>query len=374
MERGTFRGIVAITRGGLIPAAIVARELECRLVESVSVVSYAEEAGTQAAPVVIKAPTAAGDGAGFLIVDDLVDSGETARVVRALLPEAVFACLYAKPAGREVADLWVAEVPQETWILFPWDTAPLFVPPLAKSAKPAAAARPAPGRLQAGTRVYAVGDIHGCLDRLEALHAKIAADLAAYPVGDSLLVHLGDYVDRGPASAGVIEALSGEVVPKVSRRVDLTGNHEMMMLEALRGRSPRGANLWLDNGGAETLASYGLGTAEPPAAWRAGIPEAHRLWLLQRDLTHREGNYLFVHAGIRPGVSVAAQVTADLLWIREPFLSDDEVRDVVVVHGHTPVESAEVRSNRIAVDTGAAMGGALTCVVLEGDRVRFLTA
>ena len=125
-----FRGIVAITRGGLIPAAIVARELECRLIESISVVSYDEE--IQGAPRIIKPASAAGDGEGFLIVDDLVDSGVTARLVRDVLPRAHFACLYAKPAGKPVADSFVVEVPQDTWILFPWDTAPLFVPPLAK--------------------------------------------------------------------------------------------------------------------------------------------------------------------------------------------------------------------------------------------------
>jgi xanthine phosphoribosyltransferase len=125
-----FRGIVAITRGGLIPAAIVARELECRLIESISVVSYDEE--LQGVPNVLKHPSAAGDGEGFLIVDDLVDSGVTARMVRELLPRAHFACLYAKPAGKAVTDTFVVEVPQDTWILFPWDTAPLFVPPLAK--------------------------------------------------------------------------------------------------------------------------------------------------------------------------------------------------------------------------------------------------
>ena len=132
MPLGPFRGLVAISRGGLIPAAIVARELECRLVESICVASYAGEAGSQGAPAVLKPATAAGDGDGFLIVDDLVDSGVTARLVREQLPRAKFACLYAKPNGRPVADLWVAEVPQETWILFPWDTAPLFVAPLAR--------------------------------------------------------------------------------------------------------------------------------------------------------------------------------------------------------------------------------------------------
>lgn len=130
MPLGAFRGIVAVTRGGLIPAAIVARELDCRLVESVSVASYDEE--QLGVPVILKQPGAAGDGTGFLIVDDLVDSGVTAGVVRGLLPRAHFACLYAKPAGKAMADTWVVEVPQDTWVLFPWDTAPLFVPPLAK--------------------------------------------------------------------------------------------------------------------------------------------------------------------------------------------------------------------------------------------------
>jgi xanthine phosphoribosyltransferase len=128
-----FAGIVAVTRGGLIPAAIVARELEIRLVESISVVSYAAEAGTASAPRIVKPAAAAGDGAGFLVIDDLVDSGETARAVRAALPAAHFVCLYAKPAGRPFTDAFVAEVPQDTWILFPWDTAPLFVPPLARA-------------------------------------------------------------------------------------------------------------------------------------------------------------------------------------------------------------------------------------------------
>lgn len=127
---GPFRGIVAVTRGGLIPAAIIGREIDCRLIESISVVTYEEEKIGR--PQVIKPPTAAGDGEGFLIIDDLVDSGVTAREVRALLPKAYFACLYAKPSGRPLTDKFVVEVPQDTWILFPWDTAPLFVPPLAR--------------------------------------------------------------------------------------------------------------------------------------------------------------------------------------------------------------------------------------------------
>lgn len=130
MQLGDWRGIVAVSRGGLIPAAIVAREIGCRLVESVSVAAYEEE--SLGAPTVLKPPSAAGDGTGFLIVDDLVDTGTTARLVRAMLPQAHFACLYAKPAGAGIADTFVVDVPQDSWILFPWDTAPQFIEPLSK--------------------------------------------------------------------------------------------------------------------------------------------------------------------------------------------------------------------------------------------------
>ncbi len=129
-EKGPWTGIVAITRGGLIPAAIVARELECRLIESVCVVSYDDE--RRGEPSIIKHPVAAGQGSGWLIMDDLVDSGATARIVRNLLPQAHFATVYAKPAGRDQVDSFVTEVSQDTWILFPWDTEPQFVAPLAR--------------------------------------------------------------------------------------------------------------------------------------------------------------------------------------------------------------------------------------------------
>jgi xanthine phosphoribosyltransferase len=132
IDSGPWRGIVAITRGGLIPAAIIARELECRLIESISITTYDEERIGQS--VVTKPPTAAGDGEGFLIIDDLVDTGTTARVVRNILPKAHFATVYAKPAGKDVVDTFVTEVSQNTWILFPWDTDsnPQFVPPIAR--------------------------------------------------------------------------------------------------------------------------------------------------------------------------------------------------------------------------------------------------
>ena len=129
-EKGPWDGIVAVTRGGLIPAAIIARELECRLIESVSIVTYDEE--NRGEPSVTKYPVAAGDGTGFLIIDDLVDSGATAKVVRNLLPKSHFATVYAKPAGKAQVDTFITEVSQDTWILFPWDTEPQFIAPLAR--------------------------------------------------------------------------------------------------------------------------------------------------------------------------------------------------------------------------------------------------
>jgi xanthine phosphoribosyltransferase len=129
-ERGPWTGIVAITRGGLIPAAIIARELECRLIESVSIITYDDE--NRGEPTITKPPIAAGDGGGWLIIDDLVDSGSTAKVVRNLLPKAHFATVYAKPAGKSQVDTFITEVSQDTWILFPWDTEPQFVAPLAR--------------------------------------------------------------------------------------------------------------------------------------------------------------------------------------------------------------------------------------------------
>jgi xanthine phosphoribosyltransferase len=131
LERGPWRGVVAITRGGLIPAAIVARELECRIIETVSVITYDEE--NRGEPVMVKPPSAAGDGTGWLLMDDLVDTGTTARLVRALLPGAHFATIYAKPAGKPLVDTFITEVSQDTWILFPWDTEAQFIAPIARA-------------------------------------------------------------------------------------------------------------------------------------------------------------------------------------------------------------------------------------------------
>ena len=136
LDKGPFKGVVAVTRGGLIPAAIVARELEVRVVESVSIQTYhGDNPDARAEPVVTKYPSAAGDGTGFLVIDDLVDTGTTAKVIRGLLPKAHFAAVYAKPAGKPLVDDYITEVSQSTWILFPWDTELQASVPLVKRDK-----------------------------------------------------------------------------------------------------------------------------------------------------------------------------------------------------------------------------------------------
>jgi len=229
----------------------------------------------------------------------------------------------------------------------------------------------APGSLPRGRRVYAVGDVHGCRDRLLALHGLIAADFAARPTGSAVLVHLGDYVDQGPDSAGVIALLAaGAPVPGVAV-VNLLGDHERMLLDALDG-DRAAATDWLWAGGKAALASWGLDPELPREQWQAELPASHVAWLRSLVLTHREGGYLFVHAGIRPGVALADQSRDDLTTMRHPFLSTEQDFGVVVVHGHSSVPSVPILANRIGLDTGAGMGGKLTCAVLEDDVVGLL--
>ncbi len=243
------------------------------------------------------------------------------------------------------------------------------------AAAPAIRFTEAPASLPRGRRVYAIGDVHGCAARLAELHRLIAADLARRPVAAPLLLHIGDYVDKGADPAGVIGLLLRDPIPGL-RTVNLLGNHERMMRQVLAG--DRGARAdWLFCGGRETLASYGL---DPDAAgedWAAALPEAHRAFLEKGGrlaLHHREGGYLFVHAGLRPGVPLDAQEEDDLLGIRHSFLQSEADHGVVVVHGHTARDAPEVRDNRINLDTAAWSGGPLTCAVLESDRLGFLFA
>jgi serine/threonine protein phosphatase 1 len=230
----------------------------------------------------------------------------------------------------------------------------------------------APATLPAGERVYAVGDIHGCLDRLVALHEVIAEDMAARPVAHTTLVHLGDYVDRGADSAQVIDWLINQPPVPADAIVNLMGNHEFMMLSALAGVDKEAPNHWMTNGGADSLLSWGISRNVPPTEWANRIPRQHLFFLRDLEICHHIGPYLFVHAGIRPGVPLDKQSRQDMMWIREPFLSSRADHGAVVVHGHTPKREPIVQPNRIAIDTGAVLGGALTCVVLEDDKLGFL--
>ncbi len=243
-------------------------------------------------------------------------------------------------------------------------------------------ARPSsPGipRLEPGRRIYAIGDVHGHLDQLRALHDAIREDLGDRPVRQPLLVHMGDLIDRGPSSAGVLTLLQAGPPLQGVPTVNLMGNHEWMFLAALARQSRRDADLWLDNGGIETLASWGIHPSVPPARWPELVPRAHVLFLRGLAGRFQRDGYLFVHAGVRPGVPLDEQTWSDLLWIRELFLDRrgpllPDAPDLVVVHGHTPEAEPTIRPNRIGIDTGAGRGGPLTCAVLDGDDVRFLQA
>jgi serine/threonine protein phosphatase 1 len=232
----------------------------------------------------------------------------------------------------------------------------------------------APAVLPPGKRVYAIGDVHGCLDQLTALHALIAADLAERPIDAPELVHLGDLVDRGLDSAGVVALLAaGPPIPGLPT-VNLMGNHEHMVLAALVAVDDEPAGLWLANGGDATLRSWNVPRGATRATWPEYILPRHLMFLRDLAIRHGVGPYVFVHAGLRPGIALAHQTRDDMLWIREPFLSFPGDLGAVVVHGHTPRPEPEIRRNRIGIDTGAVMGGALTCAVLEADRLGFLRA
>ena len=236
---------------------------------------------------------------------------------------------------------------------------------------------PAPGWLDASRRVYAIGDVHGCDERLEALHRLIERDVAASPPGDGLVVHLGDYVDRGPHSAGVVRRLLA--LPELAGMPVLTlrGNHEQMMLDALREGGEEALH-WLANGGEATLQSWDVSADDPVAAWQDAVEGAELAFLQGLPLFHQVDGYVFVHAGLRPGRRLADQVADDMLWIRGGFLNHlgpilPEAPGTGVVHGHTPASQPERLGQRLGIDTGAVMGGALTCAVLEGRTMRFLT-
>jgi calcineurin-like phosphoesterase family protein len=229
-----------------------------------------------------------------------------------------------------------------------------------------------------GWRAYAIGDVHGRFDLLERLLGAVHSDLRAHPARKTQLVFVGDLIDRGPQSAEVIEHLRTYRHHGI-RTTFLLGNHEEVLLRILHGDAALIAK-WCSFGGAECLESYGvdsrqlakLGEAEALEAVRKAIPKAHVEFLESFADSCRFGDFLFVHAGIRPGIEIDQQRQSDLRWIREPFLLDDTDHGFVVVHGHTINPEVEVRPNRVGIDTGAYRTGVLTALGIEGTQTWFL--
>lgn len=229
--------------------------------------------------------------------------------------------------------------------------------------------------------IYAIGDIHGHLDKLEHAHARIAQDRESTGAADAPVVHVGDLVDRGPSSAAVIEYLR-VLRDEDPRVIVLRGNHDQLfidfMTQDLETLRDTGVLKWTDEimGGRETLASYGVHKWRRSAAHRTArdlVPEAHVAFMSSLPLTHDAGDCFFVHAGIRPGVALEDQDPEDLLWIRGDFLLSDADHGKLVVHGHTPSDEVEHLGNRLGIDTGAAFGGPLSAVAIEGREAFLLT-
>ena len=226
-------------------------------------------------------------------------------------------------------------------------------------------------------RLYVIGDIHGRSDLLDEMVGKIQGDMARHDAVDCLTITLGDYVDRGPDSRGVLERLSRNPFP--TPYVGVRGNHEQLLERFMD--DPLIAHQWRRFGGLETLHSYGVpikdvmvgkGYEQAARALRAAVPQRHLLFLgsLQPSVTIDQ--YYLCHAGVRPGVPLAKQSARDLMWIRDDFLKSEVEFEKIIVHGHTPCDWPEVRSNRINIDTGAFATGRLTCLVLDRTECRFL--
>jgi serine/threonine protein phosphatase 1 len=233
---------------------------------------------------------------------------------------------------------------------------------------------PLSASLPAQTRIYAVGDIHGRADLLAEVIARIDDDLHRRPIRYSAEVYLGDYIDRGPDSSSVIDLLATRLVG--NRAVCLRGNHEAMLEAFLR--DPAVLTEWLPLGARQTLASYGIsgaGQQTPEILHREfqdRFPPAHELFLQCLRNSYCCGDFLFVHAGIRPNVLIELQEAHDMMWIRGEFLNAEHSHGKYIVHGHTPVPHPDIRSNRVNIDTGAWRSGVLTCIAIEGDAIMIL--
>jgi serine/threonine protein phosphatase 1 len=240
-----------------------------------------------------------------------------------------------------------------------------------------APARPAAASAPPGLTLYVVGDIHGRCDLLYNLLRKIAFDAARLgPDQARELIFLGDYVDRGPDSRGVINLVLSTISEHAFWKVTpLKGNHEAAVLQFLD--DPGFWPIWAEFGARETLTSYGVN----PPDWQSGeedwvrargelnqaMPPEHRAFLEQLELSAERGDYLCAHAGVRPNVPLEHQVEQDLLWIREDFLRSERRLDKVIVHGHTPADEAYVGDHRIGLDTGAYATSVLTAIKLQDD-------
>ncbi len=228
-----------------------------------------------------------------------------------------------------------------------------------------------------GTRIYAIGDVHGRADLLERTISDIDQHRNAYPIANPIEIMLGDYIDRGPRSDDVIELLTSRHVH--GQTICLMGNHESYLLDFLK--DPTSLAEWQRYGGLETLMSYGLAPSLNPtpedqkklaASLAERLPAHHSEFLMTLPLAFDCGDYFFVHAGVRPGIALSNQRAEDLLLIREEFLLHKGPFGKVVVHGHTPVSEPEIYNNRINIDTGAFATGKLTCAVFENDEILFL--
>ena len=228
--------------------------------------------------------------------------------------------------------------------------------------------------------LYAIGDIHGCLDELLALEERIRRDVARSRVEWPLILYLGDYVDRGPDSRSVIEHISRCDHADGIERIALCGNHDDAFLRFLRNPAENAA--WLDFGGDATLRSYGLGhlaylrksreLEKVAQSLEEAVPAGHVRFLEQLPVFALHRDRLFVHAGIRPGVAVADQVDGDLLWIREPFLTEGPCLPITVIHGHTAGVEPVFGNGRICIDTGCYATGRLTALKLAADAATVL--
>jgi serine/threonine protein phosphatase 1 len=242
--------------------------------------------------------------------------------------------------------------------------------------QPAANSKMIAASTPADVRIYAVGDIHGRADLLMETMARIDEDLARRPVAQAVEVYLGDYIDRGPDSKAVIDLLAVRLVK--NHAVCLRGNHEALLEDFLR--DPANLGPWLQLGGIQTLASYGVDrrprTIETEIDlqqrfWDA-FPREHELFLQCLRYHFCCGDFLFVHAGIRPDIPIGKQDPQDLIWIRHEFLDSVQHHGSFIVHGHTPVPHPDIRHNRINIDTGAWRSGTLTCIAIEGTTILVL--